>query len=476
MRAWWSWFNREKIILLVAFIALVQGALFPWYRLPPKALETFETDLFWANLTRFVPAFLAVIGLILVFLFRSSRTLRLLFWSAFFGVLLYPYLLVTWSPTVAFIAKAYSEQAERVTMHVESNFNQIQSQWKQNITLSQSRPLKSIFDLSIKDSRFFQPSSWEQLLKAGFGYSNSFFNFIGRGWSFTAIGITLVLLGLYIGLEEKHLDIFYKDIARFFPWASLLLVLILISFLTINIVDHQIDTMFAKGEYNQVVVLSKILRFWYPPLQGDEAFLARLAKAGLYSDHPEPALISFVKGLERYSLDDYEKAVQYFQQALDIQPKLFLARGYLATTILNQGVDYLKGPFVPNRPLSARFPYKYDYLDSPRSREGPNNSKPTLTAERCEQVLEVFPAHIEALYDLMLVRVVNAEFDKSAMIAQQIIETQQYFQQPMLALLGQAYLHLSWNSYQEKDLRQAWQQYRQSIDPSTWKQSVEAEP
>lgn len=476
MRVWWSWFNRERIILLLASLTLVQGALFPWYRLPPKALETFGTNLFWANLARFIPALLAIAGLALVLLFRSNRTLRLLFWSAFIGVLLYPYLLVTWSPSVTFIAKAYSEQGERVTMHVESNFNQIQSQWKQNINLAQSRPLKSIFDLSIKDSRFFQPASWEQVLKAGFGYSNSFFNFIGRGWSFTAIGVALALLGLYIGLEEIHLDTLIKDIAKLFPWASLLVVLILTSFLTVNIVNYQIDTLFVKGEYNKVIKLSKILKFWYPPLQGDEAFLARLAKAGLYSDHPEPALISFVKGLERYSLDDYEKAVQYFQQALDIQPKLFLARGYLATTILNQGVDYLKGPFVPNRPLSARFPYKYDYLDSPRSREGPNNSKPTLTAERCEQALKVFPDHLEALYDLMIVRVINAEFDKSASLAQQIIEMQQYFQQPMLALSGQAYLHLSWKSYQEKDLLQAWQRYRQSIDPSTWKESVEAEP
>jgi hypothetical protein len=44
----------------------------------------------------------------------------------------------------------------------------------------------------------------------------------------------------------------------------------------------------------------------------------------------------------------------------------------------------------------------------------------------------------------MLARVVNGEFDKSALVAQQIIETQQYAQKPSFSLLGQAYVHSAW--------------------------------
>jgi hypothetical protein len=85
--------------------------------------------------------------------------------------------------------------------------------------------------------------------------------------------------------------------------------------------------------------------------------------------------------------------------------------------------------------------------------------------------LQLFPGHIEALYDLMLARVVTGEFENSASVAQQLIETQQYFQTPNLSLLGQAYLHSSWDSYQNNDILQAWQQYRQAIDKSAWNKS-----
>jgi tetratricopeptide (TPR) repeat protein len=476
MRSLVSWLNRGNAILLMAFFTLVIGVIWPWYILPKETLEVFGVSLTLANSIRFFVVLPAILGLIVAFFYRNSSSLRLLFWSLFIGVLLYPYFIVTWSPTVAFLAKAYYEQGERVTLHIESNFYQVQFQWKQNINLAQSRPLESIFGLSIKDSRFFQLASWEQLLREGFGYSNSFFNSLGRGWILTVMGIAIALIALYLQPAKAHLDIFVKDCCKFLPFFSLLIGLITLSIIAVNIVNYQLEGLYAKGEYSQVVTLSKSLASWYPPLQGDESFLKRAAKSGFYTAQPDPALIAFVQGLERYHLDDYDKAVQYFQQAIDLKPKLFLARGYLATTILNKAVDYFQSPFVPNRPLNARFPYKYNFLDSPRARESVNNSKPSLTAEHCQRVLEIFPNHLEALYDLMLVRVVNGEFNKSAAIAQKIIKTKKYFQQPMLALLGQSYLHLSWNNYQKNELPQAWLRYRQSIDPKTWKTSSEVEP
>ena len=75
----------------------------------------------------------------------------------------------------------------------------------------------------------------------------------------------------------------------------------------------------------------------------------------------------------------------------------------------------------------------------------------------------------------MLARVVDGEFEKSALVAQQIIETQQYPQNPNLSLLAQAYVHSAWASYRNGDTTQAWKQYRQSIDSNTWKQSNQAE-
>lgn len=471
-----SWLNRGNLFLLIAVFTLVTGVIFPWYILPKEALEAFGSNLTLANLVRFFIVLPAISGLIIAFFYYNNTSLKLLLWSVAIAVLLYPYFIVTWSPTEAFLAKAYYEQGERVTLHIESNFHQVQSQWKQNITLHQSKPLESIFSLPIKDSRFFQFASWEKLVTEGFGYSNSFFNSLGRGWSLTVIGIAIALIALYLKPANAHLDIFVKDLAKLLPFVTFLIALITLSIIGINIANYQLDVMYAKGKYSQVVTLSKTLASWYPQLQGDEIFLERAAKAGFYATQTDPALIAFAKGLERYRLDDYDKAQQYFQQAIDLKPKLFLAKGYLATTILNQGVDYFKSPFVPNRPLNTRFPYKYNFLDSPRAREGINISKPSLTAEYCQRVLEIFPNHLEALYDLMLVRVVNGEFDKSAAIAQKIIQTQKYFHQPLLALLGQSYLHLSWNNYHQKELPQAWKRYRQSIDPKTWKKPLEVEP
>ena len=71
----------------------------------------------------------------------------------------------------------------------------------------------------------------------------------------------------------------------------------------------------------------------------------------------------------------------------------------------------------------------------------------------------------------MLARAVNGEFEKSASAAQQIIETLKYFQKPSFALLGQTYLHSAWASYHDGNLAKTWNQYRQSIDSSAWKES-----
>ena len=160
LRCWIGWFNREKVTLLIASLALLLGAIFPWYRLPPQALETFGTNLVWADAGRVLVALFALMGFAFTFWFSLSRAPRLPFWSGLLASLLFPYFLTTWSPTVDFLAAAYYDQGTRVSLHVARNFPQVQAQWKQNISLEQSTPITSIFEPSIisrsnKDSRFF---------------------------------------------------------------------------------------------------------------------------------------------------------------------------------------------------------------------------------------------------------------------------------------------------------------------------------
>jgi len=450
-------FTREKLTLLIGSLALLIGAKKLWYNLPPQALEIFGTNLFLANALRFLPAFFAFLSLFYIFFQRIASIPRLPFWVGLITVLLFPYFTTYFSQSVYFIAKNYYEQGIRVSSHIEKNFPEIQALWKQNIFLQQAVRVPSTFEFYIKDSRFFQASSWDPIVVEGLGYNNYFFGFISRGWLLAVIGLAISLIAIYLSFKDEMLDIFIKDMLRLLPWNGLLVGILVSSLILPNFINYQLDTMFAKGEYHQVLVASKALEFWFPPLRGNEEFLKRMGEVAFYGNESEPASLYFAKGLERYRQGDLLKAEEYFQQSLKIQPRRFLVRGYLAATLLNQGVGYFNSSDTPNT-----F----------------NAHNPSTAAECFEKALQIFPGHIEALYDLMLARVVNGEFAKSAAIAQQLIETQQYPQQSNLALLGQAHLHLSWASYHNGHSQESWKQYRQSIDPSTWKKFAndEAQP
>ncbi|AFY85914.1 tetratricopeptide repeat protein [Chroococcidiopsis thermalis] len=448
---WYNWFERTRLTFLVASFTLFLGVKSPWYSLPPEALEAFDTNLRIASAGRVIALLFALLAGAIALWFSRSRAARMLFWSGLVAVLLFPYFITTWSPTVAFLSAAYYKQGVEATHHVQRNFPKIQSQWKQNITLSQPDPLKSIASFSIKDSRFFQMSSWDLIWVEGFGYSNNFFAYIGRGWSATVAGLVIGLMACYLGLAERGFNALITDIAKFLPWAGVAIALLVVSMLLPNFIDRHIDTLYAQGQYRPVVTLSKILKTCYPPLQGDTEFLRREAEAGFYANQLDSDAIAFVKGLESYRRKDFIRAEEYFQNALATQPQNFLVREYLTTSILNQGVTYFNGP------------------------NSPTNHQTGLAIERFERALQIFPAHIEALYDLMLARAANGEFDRSASVARQIIETQEYPQQSNLALLGQAYLHNSWASYHDGKIEKAWEQYRQSIDNKAWKDSGEAQ-
>ncbi|NEP00822.1 MAG: hypothetical protein F6K58_19590 [Symploca sp. SIO2E9] len=463
--------------LLVAILALLSGVKSPWYHLPQESLDAFDTNLSVVNSVRFLVILFPLIILVALFIAAFNPVARLTFGVGLFAVLLFPYFVTTYSPTVTFLSTSYSQQGTRASSHVEKKFFHVNAQWKQNIVLDASKPLPSIFSFKIPDSRFFQMSSWDTVWLEGFGYKNGFFSSIGKGWGSTITGLVIGLIGLYMGLGTKGIDSFIKDMTRLLPLVGLVLGLIVISLIGVNIINYQMDALFAKGEYHKVVAKSELISSWYPPLKGDLSFLIRWGKASFYGKEPNPALINFVKGLERYQLGDFAKAERYLQASLQIQPNLFLAKEYLASGLINQGVEYAKHTDGPKKPVkSVPIPYRSNFRDSSQANAKPSYQRPTGAAEYFKRAIEVFPHHIEALYDLMLVRTISGEFEKSAQAALEIIDVEQYLQLPNVALLGQAYMHLTWADYRRDDIETGWKRYRQTMDSGTWEELIEEQP
>ncbi|BCL35586.1 tetratricopeptide repeat protein [Nostoc sp. MS1] len=439
-----SWFIRERITLLIGSVFLLSGAVFPWYCLPPQTLDVFGTNLFWANAGRLLLGVFAIASFTYTFIFPIQQAPRLVFWGALLPILLFPYFITTWSPAVSFIAAEYYNRGEEVSSHVENNFSEVQAQWKQNILLDNPDIPASTFGMKIEDSRFFQLPSWDKVILEGFGYKNSFFALIGKGWGFALIGGMITLMGLYLALIQQGLNLLIQDMKVLAPVTVLVCAVIIGSQIYCNIANYQLNVQFAKGEYSQVVNASKVLTRFYPALKGDEEFLERLAKAELYTDNIEPGLLNFIQGLENYKNSNFLEAERYLKQSLNSQPHSFLVRGYLVAALLNQGVNYFNEP---------------------------NTKNAGTAADIFEKALNIFPGHVEALYDLMLARVVNGEFQKSAEVAKQIINGQKYLQEPGIGLMGQAYVHLTWAEYQNGNIDKTWERYRQSVDTKAWDES-----
>uniref|UniRef100_A0ACD5GZT6 Uncharacterized protein n=1 Tax=Desertifilum tharense IPPAS B-1220 TaxID=1781255 RepID=A0ACD5GZT6_9CYAN len=475
-----QFWRRDRLVIALAFLFLLRGSISSWYRLPQIPLAAFSIQSMSLEVGRILALGSAIACFFLIFKSLNLHRFRLGFYAGLVIVLLFPFWINLTLPNVSLLAATYADQDYRVSRYVEEKIPEIQSQWKQNILLARSVPIRSVFGLKIEDSRFFQMSSWDKVWLEGFGYHNAFFTFIGKGWSVTSGGLVLAIIGLYLAEEpNQRTPAFLQDWWRILPGVSLILATLLFYLLSINLLNHRLDTLFAQGAYRPVIELSRSLTQWYPPVQGDEAFLKRWGEASYYSGEPDTSLVAFVKGLERDRLGDFAQSAAYYQQALNLNPQQFLIREYLATALINQGVDYFKDsdrPQLPKRPTTSSFPYKSDFLDSPQAVEQPNITRPAGAIQHFEEALSVFPGHLEALYDLMLARAVNGEFSASADAAQQIIQLQKSFQQPNAALLGQAYLHLTWADYHQGDFNRAWRRYRQSTDPKTWKQPIEESP
>ena len=468
------WITRANGTYALGCLLLLQGAKNEWYHLPPEAITAFQTSQFWLQKSpRFGTAIFIFLGLLWLLWKRPHFIPRLPYWGGLFVTLLFPFFLTTCAPALVYLATSYNEQNLEVVRHVEKKFPEVQAQWKQNISFDQTRPVTSIFAFDIEDRTFFQFSAWERVVLDGFGYRNAVFDFIGKGWGMAVAGLVLSLIGVYMQHCHQALHLFHRDMESFIPVSGVILGTIVMYLIGVNIFHHQIAAEMGRGHYQAVVQNSQRLAKMYPPLSGDELFLRQWATASVYGNSPKPELIAFTQGTDRYRVGDFSNAATYFESTLRTNPSLFLARGYLAATWINEGVEHAKTTDRPKLPVHAvLFPKKSNFLDSPQSNERPNVLRIPGAIQRFEAALEIFPNHIGALYDLMLAQVLNGNFEASAQTARQHIKIQDYFQKANVALLGQAYLHQAWADYHADDLDTAWQRYRQSRDSKAWNEEI----
>lgn len=429
----WRWFRRDRIILLLATGVLLKSSVSPWYCVPATTLAAFSGHLYLTGLGRVMVGLLAVFCGFYALLGHPQRAPRLPVGLGLFLMGLFPYLLTTWCPTVTFIATDLLRQQEEVIVHLELNFPQVQTLWKQNISLHSAEMTDAISPFAIIDSRFFQVASLQDILANGLGYRNSFFALIGPGWGIGIIGLAMGLLALYLSPEQHRFQRFLNNCKSLSPGLILILGLLSLDLTLPLAMNHRLDKAFSLGQYSTVMHESQWLQTLYPPFQGDRSFQERLAAAYYYQDIPAPALTTFLQALDAYAGGRYWQAETALRNALASNPQQSLIRGYLATTLLNRGVQFF------------------------------NNQETSAAIQQFEAVLEIFPLHVQALYNLMLAHVANGEFAKSALIAQQLIETQDYFQLSSPSLIGQANLHAAWNNFDQGDLDQAWQDYWESV-------------
>jgi tetratricopeptide (TPR) repeat protein len=431
-----QWLRRDKFLLGLSASCLIYAAVSHWYLLPKRAFDVFQLDSRLIDLGRGLAALSAVMVLMSIFWEHKRALWRTCSWLGLALVLLYPYIMMTWQPSLHFLATSYATQEASVALHVDRNFPNVQAQWQQNLTLQKHIPVPTVFDLKIADAQFFQLASWSQLLVDGLGYNRYFFKFIGRGWIFATLGFFFALLALYWGLQG--LSLFLTELPKILLALSLILFLSLGPLLVVNIFNYQLDTEFALGNYAKVITQSRQLLQYYPLLEGDEEFLVRLAKASFYRQEPDNGLLPFARGIEYYRTGKFTLARAEFEGSLKQKPR-FLVRGFLAATWMNQGVSYF------------------------------NQDLPQEAAQSFENAEVLFPGHVEALYNLMIAQTVSGEFEASAQVARKIVIREQYSAEPNLSLIGQAYLHMAWASYRAGQLDLAWKQYQQSHDDSLWK-------
>lgn len=325
------WITRANGVCLVGCLLLLQGVKHGWHQLPDRVVTAFHDSQFWVQpIPRVGVGTFMILGITWL-LWQWPRIIpRVPYWSALLATLRFPCWLTTAAPSLTYLATSFNAHNLEVVRHIDKNFPEVQSQWKQNISFDQTRPTESIFAFNIENRNFFQLSAWERVVLDGFGYRNPVFALIGKGWGVTVSGLVVSLMGIYMQHRHQAIQLFHKDIKQFLPSASLLLGGIIVYLIGVNIANHKIAAERGRGHYRTVVDQSKQLSTLHPPLRGDEAFLRRWAAASVRSEQPNESLVNCVRGTDYYRIGHFLKAKSHLTAAIETKPQLFLARSYLA--------------------------------------------------------------------------------------------------------------------------------------------------
>ncbi|NEP58937.1 MAG: hypothetical protein F6K31_18270, partial [Symploca sp. SIO2G7] len=165
--------NRETLTIFCGCLILLGGLIYPWYQLPSLAGSSFDINTLLINLPRLMVAPLSL-TLFLVIVWELQKSARLLLWGGLLIPLLFPYFVHTWLPDVSYLSTAYYQQGRQAAAFSENHLPEVQAQWKRNIILEPVAPIRSLANLSLSDSRFFQLSAWDRIVQEGLGYKPSF--------------------------------------------------------------------------------------------------------------------------------------------------------------------------------------------------------------------------------------------------------------------------------------------------------------
>ena len=448
--------TRSEWLLAGAAAALLLGAALPWYTMPADTLTVFGSSLWVAKILHIVPI-LAALALAAMLLVRCSATwrrrLRLVLWAVLPFALLFPFLVSTLSPAVAYVAAAFDQQRESTSYHIETHYPEIQSQWKHSIAIDPFEevesyapdgltrgyidPMQSMPNgrpFSVDSSTFFQLSSWDRLVMEGMNFLPGFLASVAWGWPITLIGLVVALIACYISRPGA----LYSDFANIWPWYLAGVVGVFLILFVPCFVTRQISTWIARGQYDRAATAAHALSACYPPMEGDTPFMLQLAEIDEHTNRSTAGVQQFAQGVECYRASRLDLARNYFEQAVAKADHNFLFRGYLAATLMRIGAQ----EFQQNQPAAA--------------------------ANDFDRARQVFPNHLQATYCSMVARAAQGDYHGSMQAAQDLRKLQKYFRQASIAAMGQTFLHEAWSDYRAGDLPKAWHAYRQSVDVGTW--------
>lgn len=445
--------ERTEWLLLASLGALALGFLLPWYTLPPTTLEAFGSSLWAPTVMRLIPVVAAVAVWQALRAGRASLRLRTVLWTLLSACLLFPFVVAMLSPAASFIATAFDLQRDSVVFHIETNFSDVQSQWKKSIELDRYRKMEPYRaeglalggrDLlhtlppgrpfNVDSGAFFQAPSWDRIVVEGLNYSPGFLGCAGWGWPITIGALCMALLAVYL-MAPTELS---ADGRRLGPWFAGGVALVGALVFLPTVVIRQMQVWQTRGQHERAALAGHLLYACLPSVRGDAAFLTHMVESDARLNQADPAQLDFVKGVEHWRNSQLDLARIHFERSL-ARKDHYLTRGFLSAIYLRLGVQFFQ------------------------------QGQPAAAATLFQQVRGVFPEHIQATYFAMIAEAVNADFDASAKMAGELRDVQRYFRLPGIAALGQTHLHDAWAAYRADRMDDAWQAYRKSVDREAWK-------